>query len=248
MQFVDRQSKYPGRVKITPEDGGTPYYATLARADEATVAGTPINADTLTQLYESCAPAGYGLGGRGKIVADANTAVLAGFYGMSGENAVNYPTEYAPFRFGTLFVERRENLIYQTIQNYNIVATRTSTDGGSTWGEWEFVNPPMVMGVSYRTTRRYNNKALYTALLYVGMAPHTSTKTFALADHKISASSVVRCEGSLYAVEGYYTTALPYINETSQITISATTTNICVKSSYDASGYKVAAQIWYTVD
>lgn len=49
MAFVDRQPKYPNRVLITPETGD-PFYATMVRADEATVAGTPINATNLNKL------------------------------------------------------------------------------------------------------------------------------------------------------------------------------------------------------
>lgn len=38
----DRISTHPGRVKITPESG-TPYYATLERADDPTEVGTALN-------------------------------------------------------------------------------------------------------------------------------------------------------------------------------------------------------------
>lgn len=52
----DRVSLYPGRVLITPEDGSTPYHATLTRADEPTQEGTPLNKasllkDTTAALY-----------------------------------------------------------------------------------------------------------------------------------------------------------------------------------------------------
>lgn len=50
MAFVDRESKYPNRVLITPEDGSAPFYATLTRADEPTVLGTPLNATVLNAL------------------------------------------------------------------------------------------------------------------------------------------------------------------------------------------------------
>ena len=45
--MTDRQPQYPGRVLITPEDGSTPYYATLALADEPLADGTPLNAANL---------------------------------------------------------------------------------------------------------------------------------------------------------------------------------------------------------
>jgi len=47
--FVDRQSTYPNRYKVTPVDG-TPYFAVLERADEPVVAGTPLNAETMNAL------------------------------------------------------------------------------------------------------------------------------------------------------------------------------------------------------
>lgn len=42
----DRQSARPGRVKLTFDDG-TVKYATLERADEPTVVGSPLNKNTL---------------------------------------------------------------------------------------------------------------------------------------------------------------------------------------------------------
>lgn len=50
MAFVDRQSKYPGRVLIAPEDGSPSFYATIVRADAPIVNGTPISAGALNEL------------------------------------------------------------------------------------------------------------------------------------------------------------------------------------------------------
>lgn len=50
MEFVDRQARYPNRVLITPENGSAAYYATMVRADEPIVVGTPINATTLNEI------------------------------------------------------------------------------------------------------------------------------------------------------------------------------------------------------
>ena len=48
--FVDRESTSPNRFLVTPENGGSPYYIVLERADEPTVTGTPLNAETFNQL------------------------------------------------------------------------------------------------------------------------------------------------------------------------------------------------------
>lgn len=49
-KFVDRQSTYPNRYKITRADGSSEYI-TLERADEPTVVGTPLNAATFNSLF-----------------------------------------------------------------------------------------------------------------------------------------------------------------------------------------------------
>lgn len=43
----DRIPKDPGRVLITPENGSTPFYATMTRADNPEQEGTPLNKNSL---------------------------------------------------------------------------------------------------------------------------------------------------------------------------------------------------------
>lgn len=47
IQWVDRVATHPGRIKLTPENGDPAFFATMERADEPTVVGTPINAENL---------------------------------------------------------------------------------------------------------------------------------------------------------------------------------------------------------
>ena len=49
VQFVDRKAANPNRYKITREDGTTEYI-TLERADNPTVEGTPLNAETFNEM------------------------------------------------------------------------------------------------------------------------------------------------------------------------------------------------------
>lgn len=69
IQHVDR---VPGvgktnRKLITPEGGGTPYYATVAFADDPTAAGTPVNKLMLDEM----------LAGSGTTTGTGDTLVLA---------------------------------------------------------------------------------------------------------------------------------------------------------------------------
>ena len=47
--FIDRESAYPNRYLVTP-DNGSAYYALLTRADEPMTPGTPLNAATFNNL------------------------------------------------------------------------------------------------------------------------------------------------------------------------------------------------------
>ncbi len=108
------------------------------------------------------APAGYGLGSdTSRSVSDCNTATKIGFYGLSGSSATNYPADYPNFRFGTLFVERRSPYLVQTIRYNSLVAMRFSGDGGATWKDWKYVNPPYADGVEYATTDYIGDKMVY---------------------------------------------------------------------------------------
>lgn len=51
MEFVDRKSKFPNRVLVTPESGAS-FYATIVRADEPSEAGTPLSAEHLNRLLD----------------------------------------------------------------------------------------------------------------------------------------------------------------------------------------------------
>lgn len=55
MQFTDRRSAKPGRCLVTPEDGGTPFYATIKREDNPIEPGTPLNAATFNGMIRGMA-------------------------------------------------------------------------------------------------------------------------------------------------------------------------------------------------
>ena len=52
----------------------------------------------------------------------------------------------------------------------------------STWYPWEWVNPPLKLGVEYRTTERYLDKPVYTQIINCGSMPDIgSEKTTSIA-------------------------------------------------------------------
>lgn len=124
------------------------------------------------------APDGFGIGNSvGKFITDANEAVLGGFY-YWGTNAKN-----TPFAYGSMIVIPRSSIALSKPNVTQIASMdssggyallsglavrKSSGDGDGAWGEWEWVNPPVELGVEYRTTERYWGKPVYVKLVDCG--------------------------------------------------------------------------------
>lgn len=107
---------------------------------------------------------------------DANEAVLGGFY-IWGSGAKN-----VPFDYGAMIVIPRSTTALSkpsvtqiasqdpgSVNPQASIAVRKSTDNGDgAWGEWEWFNPPMLLGVEYKTTERYLGKPVYYKIVDCG--------------------------------------------------------------------------------
>lgn len=121
-------------------------------------------------LLAGKAPGGYGLGtSYSPEIDDCNTATKNGWYHVKGAT-LNKPFN----KVGALLVVcRGSTQMYQLF----FVGETYDTGGsciivrsmyGGTWGPWEWVNPPMALGVEYRTTERFNRKTVYAKAVSVG--------------------------------------------------------------------------------
>ena len=81
INWVDRVATHPGRVQLTPVQGQTNIYD-MERADEPTVAGTPVNAANLNAMQKN-----MGL--------DANMTV---YVAVSGSDATGNGSSTAPYQ------------------------------------------------------------------------------------------------------------------------------------------------------
>ena len=64
------------------------------------------------------------------------------------------------------------------------------TKYGGVWGEWEWVNPPMIPGDEYRTTERWMGKPVYTCLVNCG----NPTIGVASTPHDLNIKQCISCE------------------------------------------------------
>ena len=129
------------------------------------------NPHGVTAAQVGAAPSGYGLGTTaGQTISDCNAALLTGWY-VCTDTCANTP-DITQFKYASLYVVRRNSAIYQTISYLNLRAHRTGSDNGDKWDEWEWENPPMMDGVEYRTTEKYEGKPVYCKHI-----SHTTTST-----------------------------------------------------------------------
>lgn len=137
------------------------------------------------------APAGFGLGGDATLInadTDLNSIVKNGWYKFSG-GPIHAPTgsqDGWESGYSALFVNNyNSNIVTQTIfcsnaaSVYGCKIKRIFAD--SKWYPWEWVNPPMLLGVEYRTTERYLMKTVYVKKVDFGNAPAGSIKEVSCA-------------------------------------------------------------------
>ena len=193
-----------------------------------------------SKLNSKFAPAGYGLGGFAQDVTGKNLNDIAhnGFYQWS--TAIN-----SPFDWGyMLHIESGESAtqiayaIAYTDGYLNATKTRKKV-GWGTWGEWEWVNPPMGLGVEYRTTERWQGKSVYAMAVDFGTMPNSTHKILV---HGISnIERVIFCTGS--SSDGCI---LPYHTNAHDVELSANTTDIVIKNTTNWSNCTAVVVLKYT--
>lgn len=192
----------------------------------------------------NAAPGGFGLGdSTGQSILDANEAILGGFY-YWGLNAKN-----TPFRYGAMVVIPRSSNTDKPdvtqiasedtgdINPISYIAVRKSTDNGDgAWGEWEYVNPPMELGIEYRTTERYRGKPVYCKLVDFGKLPNNAVKIVAHGISNLQYAISVTGESNGDNLIGNMYITYVHIG----------TTNISIKTNADRSGVSATVLIKYT--
>lgn len=206
--------------------------STLSHAQEA--ADAKAVGDALAQK----APGGYGLGAGAITVSTFNYAGGNGF--IEGANDAPYHSSWTGVNvaFGADHVHGYQEIV-DVLSSPNVKARRYKVNGQ--WGPWEYENPPMLFGVEYRTTQRWNGKAIYTMLIDCGnitaggccSLPYTCTRTIRYA-----------------ATDGIGT--LPFIYESmdNPFTCWSTLTHDQHLYIYDTKNdsHPIKCQVWYVKD
>ena len=104
----------------------------------------------------------------GYFVTDLDDAKVNGWF-YCGDGTLHVPPLIHNSAYAAGFVISRS---YQDFTQFVVVGSASTHEttlaamrsyANGTYGEWEYINPPMLAGVEYRTTERYNGKAVYAA-------------------------------------------------------------------------------------
>lgn len=200
--------------------------------------GTWMPWTTLAEAHGS-APSGYGLGEHpSTVITNPDTITKSGFY-----KAVCTFSEY--YKDITAWVEMiasSEN--YATQHAYfdmheGVKLTRYKIAG--VWQPWEWNNPPMGIGIEFRTTERWNGKVVYTQAFNAGAMVNSSYVSYPVNNLKY----IIR--GSAMLSNG---TCLPFDvhgpSGSNFATVYFAQYEMWMHCGSSQTGKTVYAQIWYT--
>lgn len=141
----------------------------------------------LTAEDVGAAPDGYGLGGYAGLLTsadDANSIWKCGWYKFTSENMPQ--NALAASWLNIMRVDAASSAAFvQTVagisnnDSYQITPIVRRMIYNDKITPWEYVNPPMILGVEYRTTERYSRNPVYKKAINFGMAPNTTYKEVA---------------------------------------------------------------------
>lgn len=167
-----------------------------------------INAENLNKIEQgiaNSAPGGFGLG-------ELTGRTANGFSDITGYGFYRIPTEsgFAPdttTNWGGVYIGA--SLSYGTLlyaRNNALMAVR-EVSGGEV-GPIEWLNPPMELGVEYRTTERYLGKPVYVKTINMGNLPGNAVKQSSFQSNNV-VDKIVSVTGQCTSDSGV-NMSLPY--------------------------------------
>lgn len=182
------------------------------------------------------APGGFGLGEAAVSVSTLNYHGETGF--IHGYTGGPYASNWVGINisYGNNYSRGYQELV--DIQNKLNVKVRRHKYNGL-WSQWEYENPPLVPGMEYATTERWNSKVVYTKLIQCGTIPGGGSCMLSY-----SGVTTIRYQ----VIDG--TCVLPFLYESldnSNTCWAALTGDRCLVV-YDntSTNHDIKCQVWYT--
>ena len=167
-------------------------------ATQIPVSGEP-EAETVAAALSNKAPAGFGFGDAIQEIVTASAeesyetycAKVDAVLDAMPDKTAKLVRAYPPAVYGN--AGTTISLLYKSDANYAVLSNIGSADAGlcgwrmfklrypsssspAVWMPFEWENPPMKIGVEYRTSERYNSKPVYAKAISFGQAPNATYK------------------------------------------------------------------------
>ena len=226
------------------QEGGTATLSVQTDAVPTEDSTKPVQSGGVLEALNNKAPAGYGLGADAALASDFNQAVLSGWYACSGSS--NGPTESF---YGWLLVSSRNGASSMIRQDaWSSVSqpehfVRYAVNG--VWTPWEYIDPPMSLGVEYRTTERFNGKPVYAKLIDLGAAVNGAVIEAVDSTKRIIRISLGKGKPNIFPVGGYETNPVlgPY-----DVVLASDGRNIKIfagSNAASAGGNQISVEVFY---
>lgn len=173
-----------------------------------------------TAAQVGAAPAGYGLGTTATDISNQNLiTATAGKSGFFRGNNVTHAPDSDWWRY---FVNAGTSNSVAFATHYDGRCYYAPIDNNATSVTWnkiqvhssnEWANPPLTLGVVYRTTERWNGKVVYAKMVDFGLLPNSTSKAMYVDD---GITDFVRVDGDIEGTLVSLATA-PFIKEISII-------------------------------
>ena len=204
---------------------------------------------TPTAVEVGAAPYGYGLGrasGAETAIEDCDSAIYNGWYNVHN-TAANKPFTVS----GMMRVDSyNANNVVQTFftpnlsQSYTATVRRECFNG--VWSEWEWIDPPMVLGIEYRTTKRWKGQPVYRMAVEFGALPNKTTKSVTYnatnTDYTPISYGLLTSSKRVIISTGYD----DYISMNTPIVVVVGAHDIKVTTTVDMSTHTATAWVEYT--
>lgn len=214
--------------------------------------GTPITPEALNhiengikQTYSDLAPAGYGLGELvPPTITTFNTTTPSGWYFLPADNS---PT----LAKGVVHISNSGNNcnIINFWDEYGLHLRRKLVDGR---GYWEYVNPPMIPGNVYRTTKRHGGKPVYTYCISANIgledAGGYKTRWFNHLEAAASMVDIISVKAKVHPIGSNSNQVLPAIGSDGITSINAFNTGFSIYSTKAINVDYIYAEFEFTME
>lgn len=116
---------------------------------------------------------------------------------------------------------------------------------GGVFQPWEWVNPPMSVGVEYRTTERFKGKAVYVKVFDFGAMPNNSYKSLT---HGLTTTAIVSLSACSQSGRYYFPSSYKTSSTTESVDVYINASSILISTIGDWSAVPVDVIVKYTKD